>query len=582
MKAQILNRVVGAVPETPAYFVQAAVDAIARCSYYSSMAFTTHGGKKEEQMRLVGTHYQLGAEIGRGGFGVVYGALDLRNGRSVAIKQVSLRDIDKDELLAIETEISLLRKLKHENIVKYHDTIKTDGYLYIVLEYMENGSLAQFVKKFRFLSETLVAMYITQVLRGLAYLHEQGVLHRDVKGANILTTKDGLVKLADFGVAIKLSETQKANSVVGSPYWMAPEVIEMAGWSSASDIWSVGCTIIELLTTKPPYFDLAPMAALFRIVQEDHPPLPQRMSPALHDFIMKCFMKEPRLRASADELLAHPWIAQIPKNKVEQSTQLVAKNVTSLNDRDAVLKTIKLYEKSSSSTGMLPMVTGKPGRSVSIINELPEEDVEDWDDEFGMHSKSAPVVNGEERDGIEGCRPNPIVRVTPSTELSFQLSKEDANALFSDNVWNDEQNEFAALSAKSTVQDVRHCGRGISIDQSKNSNRTMNSWDQLSLASAEGRLAKLQQFVEDAEDDLTLDDIDEKQLLQAAAKQQRATDSTTTLSAGVPVLKSLDALIQDGATGRDVDIAEGQLGNIMLRVGGNCDSNANSSSNGSA
>ena len=122
-------------------------------------------------------------------------------------------------LSLLQTEISLLRKLKHENIVNYHDTIKTDGYLYIVLEYMENGSLAQFVKKFRFLSETLVAMYITQVLRGLAYLHEQGVLHRDVKGANILKTKDGLVKLADFGVAIKLSETQKTNSVVGSPYW---------------------------------------------------------------------------------------------------------------------------------------------------------------------------------------------------------------------------------------------------------------------------------------------------------------------------------------------------------------------------
>ncbi|RLN76027.1 hypothetical protein BBO99_00007877 [Phytophthora kernoviae] len=235
--------------------------------------------KGEEQVRLVGTHYQLGAEIGRGGFGVVYGALDLRNGRSVAIKQVSLRDIDKDDLSSIESEINLLRKLNHENIVKYRDTIKTQGYLYIVLEYMENGSLAQFMKKFGSLSETLVAMYITQVLRGLAYLHEQGVLHRDVKGANILTTKDGLVKLADFGVAIKLNETQKANSVVGSPYWMAPEVIEMAGWSSSSDIWSVGCTIIELLTTKPPYFDLAPMAALFRIVQEDHPPLPQRMSP---------------------------------------------------------------------------------------------------------------------------------------------------------------------------------------------------------------------------------------------------------------------------------------------------------------
>lgn len=121
--------------------------------------------------------------------------------------------------LTAQSEISLLRKLNHENIVKYHDTIKTQQCLYIVLEYMENGSLAQFLRKFGSLSETLVAMYVTQVLRGLAYLHEQGVLHRDIKGANILTTKDGLVKLADFGVAVKLSDTQKSNSVVGSPYW---------------------------------------------------------------------------------------------------------------------------------------------------------------------------------------------------------------------------------------------------------------------------------------------------------------------------------------------------------------------------
>jgi serine/threonine protein kinase len=164
---------------------------------------------------------QLGVEIGRGGFGTVFNALDLRSARSVAIKQVALAELDADELLPIESEVRLLKKLSHDNIVTYFDTIRTPSHLYIVLEYMENGSLAQFMKKFGSFSEPLVAMYIAQVLRGLAYLHEQGVLHRDVKGANILTTKDGLVKLADFGVAVKLSETtqNKANSVVGSPYW---------------------------------------------------------------------------------------------------------------------------------------------------------------------------------------------------------------------------------------------------------------------------------------------------------------------------------------------------------------------------
>ncbi|KAG6574716.1 STE/STE11/CDC15 protein kinase [Phytophthora cinnamomi] len=548
----------------------------------SSSLASSRGGKKsvEEQVRLVGTHYQLGAEIGRGGFGVVYGALDLRNGRSVAIKQVSLRDIDKDELLSIETEISLLRKLNHENIVKYHDTIKTQGYLYIVLEYMENGSLAQFVKKFGSLSETLVAMYITQVLRGLAYLHEQGVLHRDVKGANILTTKDGLVKLADFGVAIKLNETQKANSVVGSPYWMAPEVIEMAGWSSASDIWSVGCTIIELLTTKPPYFDLAPMAALFRIVQEDHPPLPQRMSPALHDFIMKCFMKEPRLRASAEELLAHPWIAQIPKNKVEQSTQLVAESVTSSNDRDAVLNTIKLYEKSSSTVEVPAPATGKSSRSLSVAQEQSDEDVEDWDDEFGVDSNPTPFVLKDNENG-EASKVKTPAEASPS-KPKFQLSKEDANALFNDDVWDDDEPETTAVSESRSVLDTSLTSSGFSLSQSRTDRPTMNSWDRSSLIPAQNRIAKLQQFVEDPEEDLNFDDIDEKQLLQAAAKQQRAMETGPIAATVVPGNKRLSDFKEEDDIDGDFDFADGHGGNLVLRVASNRSSNGGSSSGGSA
>ncbi|KAG7391351.1 hypothetical protein PHYBOEH_006751 [Phytophthora boehmeriae] len=524
---------------------------------------------------------QLGAEIGRGGFGVVYGALDLRNGRSVAIKQVSLRDIDKDDLSSIESEINLLRKLNHENIVQYRDTIKTQGYLYIVLEYMENGSLAQFIKKFGSLSETLVAMYITQVLRGLAYLHEQGVLHRDVKGANILTTKDGLVKLADFGVAIKLNETQKANSVVGSPYWMAPEVIEMAGWSSSSDIWSVGCTIIELLTTKPPYFDLAPMAALFRIVQEDHPPLPQRMSPALHDFIMKCFMKEPRLRASAEELLQHPWIAQIPKNKVEQSTQLIAESVTSSNERDAVLNTIKMYEKSSSTTDAMPTSTSKTSRLLTVPTEQSDEDdVEDWDDEFGVDSNPTPFSLRD--DEVANEVPKKTSEDTTPTKIKFHLSKEDANALFDDDVWDDQEPEMLAISENATVTQANHDSNDYKGIQQNRGSHNSNSWDRSSLIPAQNRMSKLQKFVEDPDEDLTFDDIDEKLLLQAAAKQQRAMDTDPVAATVVPARKSLsDFKEDDDDIDQDFSFAEDQVANLTLRFSGKHSSHSGSSSGGS-
>lgn len=119
---------------------------------------------------------------------------------------------------------------------------------------------------------------MSQVLQGLLYLHDQGVIHRDIKGANILTTKDGLVKLADFGVATRTAAGLHESSVVGTPYWMAPEVIELSGATTASDIWSLGCTIIELLDGKPPYSHLQPMPALFRIVNDDHPPFPDSIS----------------------------------------------------------------------------------------------------------------------------------------------------------------------------------------------------------------------------------------------------------------------------------------------------------------
>ena len=227
-------------------------------------------------------------------------ALNLDSGEVVAVKTLKL-PTNTTTTAPIQTEVDLLKKLVHPNIVNYIDSIRDDDSLHIVLEYMENGSLRSLCDKFDGFSESLVAIYITQVLHGLAYLHEQGVLHRDIKGANILTTKDGSVKLADFGVALNLTDLENnadgdnnGNDVVGSPYWMAPEVIEMQCPTASCDIWSLGCTIIELLTGKPPYMELEPMAALFRIVQDDHPPLPAGVSDSLKDFLLLCFKKDPR------------------------------------------------------------------------------------------------------------------------------------------------------------------------------------------------------------------------------------------------------------------------------------------------
>jgi len=243
----------------------------------------------------------------------VFKGVDLQAGGFVAIKQISLSGMSSGDLENITLEIDLLRNLSHQNIVQYLGSYKTKSHLYIILEYVENGSLSQIIKPSRFgaFPESLVAVYIAQVLRGLAYLHQEGVVHRDIKGANILTTKQGIVKLADFGVATRMLETREtamSEPVVGTPYWMAPEVIEMVGITSASDIWSVGCTAIELLTGYPPYYELQPMPALYRIVQDEIPPLPRNISDAMTDFLLQCFKKDPAQRPSAVELLEHQWL----------------------------------------------------------------------------------------------------------------------------------------------------------------------------------------------------------------------------------------------------------------------------------
>lgn len=304
----------------------------------------------------LGAHI-VGELIGAGATSRVFKAIDARTGVVCAIKEIALDGANVD---VITSEIDLLSSLEHENVVKYQGCIARDDAAYVFLEYCENGSLAKMVsmQKFGALPEGLCAIYIAQVLRGLAYLHSNGVVHRDIKGANILTTKDGVAKLADFGVATKGSkspsrglfgaetnEDVKGNdfmatkargnanemkergdldaggaaedAAAGTPYWMAPEVIEMRNVTAAADIWSVGCTIIELLTMVPPYFDLAPMPAMFRIVRDKHPPLPEGISEELRDFLLLCFKRDPRDRPSAEELMSHSWLMDEVKGKQE-------------------------------------------------------------------------------------------------------------------------------------------------------------------------------------------------------------------------------------------------------------------------
>ncbi|EIE78497.1 hypothetical protein RO3G_03201 [Rhizopus delemar RA 99-880] len=269
---------------------------------------------KEEKMLTynkdgVNTHYQLGNCIGKGQFGSVYRALDLATGEIVAVKKLYFENGELDH--EILKEVALLKTLSHSNVIRYLGFIQNQNSINIILEYAENGSLSSTLKAFGAFPEKLVASFCIKILNGLEYLHSNQVVHCDLKAANILTTKTGDVKLTDFGISLNLKmKSADASSVSGTPNWMAPEVIELKGASTKSDIWSLGCTLIELITGKPPYSDLISMSAMFHIVEDKNPPLPDNISKDMADFLLACFQKDPQSRPSATQLRAHKWIVK--------------------------------------------------------------------------------------------------------------------------------------------------------------------------------------------------------------------------------------------------------------------------------
>ncbi|KYQ88414.1 putative protein serine/threonine kinase [Tieghemostelium lacteum] len=315
----------------------------------STIAHTTRESMVVSK-QIIGS-YVIGELIGKGGFASVFRGLNTISGDFVAIKRFSKSKISKEQLASISTELDLLQRLNHESIVRVLGKEENEDYIFLFIEYMENGSLHSIINQFGTFPELLLCQYIENVLRGLVYLHSENVVHRDIKAANILINKNGDAKLSDFGVAGEIDGSDKRYSVVGTPYWLSPEIIEMLGHSNASDIWSIGCTVIELLTGSPPYFYLNPMSAMFRIVQDDKPPFPKNISKDLFDFLDRCFVKSVEDRATAKELLIHPWIT---KNKTlinQQKSNSFQLNRTSSSNGiiDQISKTISVMKQQNNN-----------------------------------------------------------------------------------------------------------------------------------------------------------------------------------------------------------------------------------------
>lgn len=249
--------------------------------------------------------------VGQGASGSVYSAVEKATGKVCAIKQIVVsKQVNKQ---VVVNEIMLMKMCDSPAIVQFMDSFLVNGTLWVAMEFIDGEDLTQIISANK-MSEPQIAAVARETLVGLAHLHEKGIVHRDIKSDNVMVANDGRIKITDFGYGAQLNKEQdKRKSVVGTTYWMAPEVIKAENYDCKVDVWSLGMMVMEMVEGQPPYMDEpSTMRALFLIVSKGRPPYkePDSMSAEVKDFIEKCTMMASADRPSAQELLSHPFLTK--------------------------------------------------------------------------------------------------------------------------------------------------------------------------------------------------------------------------------------------------------------------------------
>ena len=258
-----------------------------------------------QNARRMQREFKLLEKIGQGSFGKVYKATHQKTLKLVAIKVINI-DKNDSELFDLRREITILSNLSHPLITKYHTSIVVGMDLWLVMDYCEGGSCRELLRSGTF-GQKLIAVITKQVCQALVYLHTKAnIVHRDIKAANILITSENAVKLCDFGVSAMGS---KRNTFVGTPYWMAPEVIERKQSGFKADIWALGITVIELATSNPPYSDKDPLKAMQLIIRSKSPKLSDdEFGVEIRLFLAYCLKLDSDDRPTAQALLKHTYL----------------------------------------------------------------------------------------------------------------------------------------------------------------------------------------------------------------------------------------------------------------------------------